>query len=134
MISAADFSTPTHARDTLTETVIGMAIEVHRALGPGLLESAYGACLAHELSLAKITFQTELPVPLIYKGLSIPTAYRLDLLVEDRLIVEVKAVERLDAIHEAQLLTYLRLAHKMTGLLLNFNETLLKNGILRRVL
>jgi GxxExxY protein len=114
--------------------MIGLAIEVHRALGPGLFESCYGECLAHELSLAGLSFRREVEVPLRYKSVTMECAYRLDFLIEDQLIVELKCVECFAAIHEAQLLTYLRLTGKKVGLLLNFNETLLKNGILRRVL
>lgn len=134
VITAADFIEIAKVRDKLSDAVIGCAIEVHRLLGPGLLESAYADCMAHEFSLARLRFQREVPVSLQYKELSVPSAYRLDFLIQDQLILEIKAVDRLERIHEAQLLTYLRLAGKKTGLLLNFNETLLKNGILRRVL
>ena len=121
-------------RDPLSDKVIGCAIEVHRTLGPGLFESCYSECLAHEFSLAGLSFQREIQVPVHYKGVKMDCAYRLDFLIEDRLIVELKCVEQFDPIHQAQLLTYLRLTGKRVGLLLNFNETLLKNGILRRVL
>lgn len=134
MIAAADFRQTDKIRDKLSDVVIGCAIEVHRCLGPGLLESAYCDCLAHELGLAKVAFQRELPLPLCYKGITLATAYRLDFLIENQLVLEIKALERIEGIHEAQLLTYLRLSGKRTGLLLNFNERYLKNGILRRVL
>jgi GxxExxY protein len=111
-----------------------MAIEVHRHLGPGLLESAYEDCLCHELSLAGIAFQRQVPLPVRYKGLDIGTAYRLDILVAQTLIVEIKSVERLMPVHEAQLLTYLRLGNLRTGLLLNFNHAVLREGIRRLTL
>jgi GxxExxY protein len=130
-LKVTDFEQP---RDPLTDKVIGLAIEVHRALGPGLFESCYAECLAHELSLAGFSFQREVSVPLHYKSVVMECAYRLDFIVDDQLIVELKCVERFEPIHQAQLLTYLKLTGKKVGLLLNFNETLLKNGILRRVL
>ena len=134
MLSAADYPQTEIVRDTLSDRVIGCAIEVHRCLGPGLLESAYCDCLAHELSLAKLQFRREVPLPISYKGINLASAYRLDFLVDQQLILEIKAVERIEDIHEAQLLTYLRISAKKTGLLLNFNERYLKDGILRRVL
>lgn len=119
----------------LTEQVIGAAIEVHRELGPGLLESAYEAALSHELTARGLTFARQVPVPVSYKGLPlIDCAYRLDFLVADALVLEIKAVESIEPIHEAQLLTYLRVSGKRVGLLINFNVPLLKNGIRRRVL
>src|SRR6266542_2178839 len=105
----------------LTHEIIGAAIEVHRMLGPGLLESAYEECLCHELRLRGIALQRQIDVPLIYKGAALTAAFRLDVLVEDNVIVEVKSVEKLLPVHEAQLVTYLRLAGKRVGLLLNFN-------------
>lgn len=118
----------------ITEEVIGAAIEVHRALGPGLLESAYCQCLCYELRLRKLPFRLESPLPVIYKGLRFNCGYRLDLLVADEVVVEVKAIERLAPVHEAQLLTYLRLGGWKVGLLINFNVPLLRDGIVRRVL
>lgn len=119
----------------LTERVIGAAIEVHRELGPGLLESAYEAALAHELTARGVAFARQVPVPVSYKGLPLTDcAYRLDFLVADALVLEIKAVESIEPIHEAQLLTYLRVTGKRVGLLINFNVPLLKNGIRRRVL
>lgn len=120
--------------DPLTYKVIGCAIEVHRALGPGLLESAYEQCLAHELSLAEIPFRRQVPLPVEYKGLKLDCGYRLDFLVDDRLVLELKSVEGLSDVHTAQLLTYMRLARAPVGLLINFNVTLLKDGIRRFVL
>jgi GxxExxY protein len=120
--------------DSLSNKVIGCAIEVHRELGPGLLESTYQACLAHELSRAGIRFAQEHPMPVSYKGFQLDCGYRLDVLVEDQLIVELKAVEDLSRIHEAQILTYLKLAKLKTGLLINFNVPRLKQGIKRFVL
>ena len=118
----------------LSDQVIGAAIEIHRQLGPGLLESAYQACLAHELSLRSILFVSQLDLPLTYKGVQLDVGYRIDLLVEDKVIVELKAVEKVLPIHEAQLLTYLRLLRKPVGLLSNFCVPVLKDGIIRRVL
>jgi len=118
----------------LTREIIGAAIEVHRHLGPGLLESAYRKCLMQELLLRGIPFKSELPLPLEYKGIRLESGYRLDLLVEDAVVVEVKSVETLCKIHEAQLITYLRLGVWTVGLLINFNVDILKNGIRRKVL
>ena len=120
--------------DDLSHRVIGCAIEVHRALGPGLLESAYEQCLAHELTQNNIRFQFQHPQPVEYKGFHLDCGYRIDLLVEDMLILELKSVDKLTTIHEAQLLTYMKLAGVKTGLLINFNVTKLKDGIKRFVL
>jgi GxxExxY protein len=118
----------------ITEAVIGAAIEVHRALGPGLLESAYTQCLCYELTLRKLPFDSELPLPVVYKGLKLDCGYRVDLVVAGAVVVEVKAVDRFAPVHEAQLLTYLRLGGWKAGLLINFNVSLLRDGIMRRVL
>jgi GxxExxY protein len=118
----------------LTREIIGAAIEVHRHLGPGLLESAYRRCLMQELFLRGVPFKQELPLPLVYKGIRLDSGYRLDLLVDDAVVVETKSVESLVNVHEAQLLTYLRLGGWTVGLLINFNEEVLKKGIRRRVL
>ena len=118
----------------LTESIIGAAIEVHRELGPGLLESAYQTCMRRELTLRGIPFQHELQLPVAYKGLQLDCGYRLDLLVAQHVVVEVKCVAKIDPIHEAQLLTYLRLGHWPIGLLINFNVKVLKDGIRRKVL
>jgi GxxExxY protein len=120
--------------DDLSKQVIGCALEVHRHLGPELLESAYEQCLAQELSCAKRPFQLQAPVPIEYKDVHLDCGYRIDVLVDGKLIVELKSVERLLPIHEAQLLTYMKLAHMRTGLLINFNVRLLKDGIKRFVL
>ena len=118
----------------LTDRIIGAAIEVHRALGPGLLESAYQVCLAHEFNLKGIPYERELPLPVCYKGIQLDNGYRLDFLVAHRVVTELKAVEALQPIHEAQLLTYLRLTGCRVGLLINFNVPVLKDGIKRRAL
>jgi GxxExxY protein len=120
--------------DQLSNRVIGCAIEVHRVLGPGLLESTYQRCLVHELQSNNIICASEHPVPVEYKGVVLDCGYRVDLLVEDKLIVELKSVEHIQQVHEAQLLTYMKLAGIKTGLLINFNVTKLKNGIKRYVL
>jgi len=118
----------------ITEAIIGAAIKVHRTLGPGLLESAYQECLCRELSLREIPFQREVALPVRYEGVLLDCGYRLDLVVADSVIVELKALDHLMPVHEAQLLTYLKLSGKRVGLLINFNVPLLKDGILRRVL
>lgn len=118
----------------LTEQIIGAAIDVHRALGPGLLESAYEACLSWELGARGIRHARQEPLPVTYRDQRLDAGYRLDLVVDDQVIVEIKAVERLLPIHEAQLLTYLRLSGKRIGLLMNFNVSTLRDGIRRRVL
>ena len=115
----------------ITEQIIGASIEVHRELGPGLLESAYESALAFELGLRGINLERQKEQPIRYKGHLIEVGYRIDLLVEDAVIVELKAVEALLPIHEAQLITYLKLAEKHIGLLINFNVPLLKQGIVR---
>jgi GxxExxY protein len=120
--------------DELSRRVIGCAIEVHRELGPALLESTYRQCLACELSHENISFQMELPLPVRYKNVLLDCGYRIDLLVSGDLIVEIKSVEALLPIHQAQLLTYLRLTKVPVGLLINFNVTKLQNGIRRFVL
>ena len=117
--------------DALTEKIIGCAIEVHRTLGPGLLESAYEQCLARELSLQDVVFRLQVPVPVEYKGVHLDCGYRIDLLVEEQVILELKSVERTLAIHEAQLLTYMKLASVAKGLLINFNVRRLVDGIRR---
>ena len=121
-------------RDPRTSPILGAAIEVHRHLGPGLLESAYEECLCHELNLRDLRFQRQLDLPVEYKGLKLNCGYKIDLIVQDEVVLELKAVEKLLPIHQAQLLTYLKLAHKRVGLLINFNVPLLTQGIIRRVL
>jgi GxxExxY protein len=117
----------------LTHSIIGAAIEVHRQLGPGLLESAYEECLAQELTLRSIPFERQKPVPVVYKGLKLECGYRVDLLVDGRVVVELKAVEALAPIHDAILLTYLRLSGCKIGLLINSHVAVLKDGVRRRV-
>jgi len=121
----------TNQNDPLTEKIIGFAIEVHRHLGPGLLESAYEECLCHELSEDSLVFQRQVPLPVVYKSVRLDCGYRLDIVVENSVVIELKAVERLMPIHEAQLITYLKLSGIPTGLLLNFNTPVLREGIRR---
>lgn len=118
----------------VTEQIIGAAIEVHRSLGPGLLESTYDTCLRHEFRLRGILFEPQRELPVEYKGLKLDCGYRLDFLVVGRIVVELKAVKSLEPIHEAQLLTHLKLGGWKLGLLINFNVLLLKYGIRRRIL
>jgi GxxExxY protein len=120
--------------DDLSNRVLGCAIEVHRELGPGLLESTYEQCLAYELIQAKIPFKIQQPISVAYKQIKLDCGYRVDLLVDDRLIIELKSVEQLLKIHEAQVLTYMKLANVRIGLLINFNVQMLKKGIKRFVL
>lgn len=121
-------------RDPLTHAVIGAAIEVHKALGPGLLESAYEECLAWEFRERSLGFERQKPLPVRYKGVVLDAGYRMDFVVERELIVELKAIEKLGGIHTAQMLTYLRLSEIRKGLLLNFNTPYLRDGIVRIVL
>ena len=118
----------------MTEQIIGAAIEVHRTLGPGLLESAYETCLCRELQLQQLPFERQKPLPLSYKGVTLSIGYRMDLLVANQVVVEIKAIADLQPIHEAQLLTYLKLGGYQVGLLLNFNVPVLREGIRRKVL
>jgi len=120
--------------DPRTAPIIGAAIEVHRHLGPGLLESAYEECLCHELHVRGIDFRRQVDLPVEYKGLKLDCGYRLDLIVHEEVVVELKCVERVLPVHEAQLLTYMMLTGKRVGLLINFNVPLLTKGITRRVL
>ena len=120
--------------DQLSNRVIGCALEVHRTLGPGLLESTYEQCLAHELSQSGIGFKLQWPLPVEYKGIKLDCGYRVDLFVDDELIVELKSVDKITGIHKAQLLTYMKLSGVKVGLLINFNVEILKNGIKRFVL
>jgi GxxExxY protein len=120
--------------DLLTQRVIGFAIDVHRQLGPGLLESAYEECLCFELSHNSLPFKRQVPLPVIYKSVRLDCGYRLDVVVQDQVILELETVERLAPIHEAQMLTYLKLSGIRTGLLLNFNCAVLKDGIRRLML
>ena len=120
--------------DPLTQMVIGAAIEVHRIMGPGLLESIYQECMEEELRLRGFAFQAQVPVPLLYKGKPLADPLKMNLYVPQELVVEIKAVERILPVHQAQLLTYLRLTKSHVGLLLNFNVAVLKDGIKRMVL
>ncbi len=120
--------------EELTRRIIGAAIEVHRVLGPGLLESAYQTCLAKEFNDLRITFQREIALPVEYKGVQLDCGYRLDFVVEGRVVLEIKSVEKVEPVYEAQLLTYMKLGRYPIGLLLNFNTRLLKDGMIRRVL
>ena len=117
----------------ITDAIIGAAIAVHRELGPGLLESTYESCLVYELAERGLAVERQKPLPVIYRGLCRDCGYRIDLLVEERVVVELKAVEKLDTLHEAQLLTYLKLARCPVGLLINFNVTQLRRGLRRLV-
>ncbi len=118
----------------LTGKIIGAAIEVHRILGPGLLESAYEQCLCHELRQLELPFERQVDLPVIYKGLQLDAGYRMDVVIERAVVVEVKSVEKVLPIHEAQLLTYMKLGGFKVGLLINFNEPKLVQGVVRRVL
>jgi GxxExxY protein len=121
--------------EELTERIIGAAIEVHRALGPGLLESAYEECLCHEFHLRRICFERQRPLPVEYKGVKLDCGYRLDLIVENKVILEIKCVEHVLPVHEAQLLTYLKMTGIRVGLILNFNiSALIRGGVVRKVL
>ena len=120
--------------DSLSRDVIGCSIEVHRELGPGLLESAYQRCLEHELKARGLAFQMEMQIPVRYKGALLDCGFRADFIVEDALILELKSVEKLTSIHQAQLLTYMKLCNCRTGLLMNFNVKHLRDGIKRLVL
>lgn len=125
---------PQEARDPRTAPIVVAAIEVHRHLGPGLLESTYEECLCHELHLRGLSFRRQVPLPIFYKGLALDCKYQIDLLVEEQVVVELKSVESILPVHQAQLLTYMKLAHKNVGLLINFNVPVLTQGIVRRVL
>ncbi len=117
----------------ITEKIIGCAIEVHRNLGPGLLESAYEECLVFELNKVGLKVERQKPVPVVYKDIKLDCGYRLDILVENTVVVELKVVDAINPVHEAQILTYMKFANKNIGLLINFNVAVLKNGIKRFV-
>jgi GxxExxY protein len=117
----------------LTEKIIGCAIEVHKGLGPGLLESAYEECLCYELNAANLKLERQVSLPVIYKDVNLDCGYRMDIVVENTVIVEIKAIERILPVHEAQLLSYLKLYNKKVGLLLNFHVSILKSGLKRMV-
>jgi GxxExxY protein len=118
----------------ITEAIIGAAIEVHKHLGPGLLESAYEECLCHELNLRNIDFERQVPIPVVYKGVKLDCSYRIDLLAKNEVVVELKAVDGILPIHEAQTLTYMRLGGWKVGLIINFNTPILVKGVKRLVL
>ena len=118
----------------LTGKIINCAIEVHKDLGPGLLESAYEECLAYELRCAGLNIERQKPVPIVYKDVKLDCGYRIDILVEDTVVVELKSIDELNPVHEAQILTYLKFSRKKIGLLMNFNVTLFKNGLKRYIL
>jgi len=120
--------------EEITEAIIAAAIEVHRELGPGLLESTYEQCLCREISLRGLAVNCQVAVPVVYKGEKIDCGYRIDILVENAVIIEVKSIDKLHPIHEAQLMTYLKLSNKRVGLLINFNVLKLMDGLKRRVL
>jgi len=117
--------------DELSNKIIGLAIEVHRHLGPGLLESAYEECLCQELTLNGIVYERQKPLPIVYKGVKLDCGYRLDIVVEKLVIIELKAIEQIAPIHQAQLLTYLKLSNLKSGMIINFNVPMLKFGIKR---
>ncbi len=117
----------------LSEKIIGAAIKVHKNLGPGLLESAYEECLYYELEKLQLKIEKQKPMPLIYENVKLDVGYRIDILVEDKVVIEIKSVEALNDVHLAQILTYLKLSNSKLGLLINFNVSLLKNGIRRVV-
>ena len=123
-----------YENDPLTEKIIGFAIGVHRHLGPGLLESAYEECLCYEIEQSGLSFRRQVALPIVYKAVRLDSGYRMDIVVQDQVIVELKTVERLLPIHEAQMLTYLKLSGIRIGLLLNFNTSVLKDGIRRMLL
>jgi GxxExxY protein len=130
-----DTETPSKLlHEELTESVIGASVEVHRSLGPGLLESAYEECLCHELHLRGIAFERQVPLPVEYKGIKLDCGYRLDIVVANAVILEIKCMEHVLPVHEAQLLTYLKMTGKRVGLILNFNvPALARGGIIRKV-
>jgi GxxExxY protein len=125
---------PIDAEQAVTRAIISAAIDVHRVLGPGLLEFAYQACLSHELQLHGLRFRQQVELPLVYKDVKLDCGYRIDFIVEEKVILELKAIEGILPVHQAQLLTYLRLSGLRIGLLMNFNVPVLKDGIRRRVL
>ncbi|MCF7809668.1 GxxExxY protein [bacterium] len=129
-----DFAPLPDKLNRIAREIVDAAFKVHKALGPGLLESAYEACMAHEMSLRNLKFRTQVALPVVYEGANLDAGFRLDMLVEEQLIVEMKAVEKVIPLHEAQLMTYLRLSSLRLGLLINFNTRLIKNGIKRIVI
>ncbi len=120
--------------EDLSKKIIGAAIEVHKRLGPGMLESAYEECLCYELNLKNLNYQRQVPVPIIYKEIKLECGYRIDILVENKIVLELKSIECFNPVHEAQILTYMRFAEKRLGLLINFNVTKLTSGLKRFIL
>jgi GxxExxY protein len=133
-MAEASGAIPKLKHEELTHQILSAAIEVHKSLGPGLLESAYEECLCRELHLRGIRFERQVVVPVVYKGVNLDCGYKLDLLIENTVILELKCVERITSIHEAQLLTYMKLLSKPVGFIINFNVPVLRAGIVRKVL
>ena len=133
-MGAVEFAAIPKSAENVAATIVDSALCVHRALGPGLLESVYEACLCHELSRRRVPFRRQVEMPIEYEGFRLESGLRIDILVDSCVVVELKAVESLGPLHEAQLLTYLKLSGCRIGLLLNFNSSLMKNGIKRMVL
>jgi len=129
--SSLEITELTERENNLTSKIIGAAIDVHRALGPGLLESAYEACLVYELRLRKLRIESQKAIPIVYKDVMLDCGYRADLIVDDQVIVEIKSIAEISGVHEAQLMSYLKLSGCRYGLLINFNVKLLRNGICR---
>jgi len=132
--SSSVYNNRQYLHSSLTSEIIAAAVEVHRELGPGLLESAYQLCLCRELAIRGVGFRAEVPLPIDYKGVHLDCGYRMDLVVADKVAIEIKSIDKTLPIHEAQLLTYLRLSQLRVGLLINFNVKLLRQGIIRRIL
>ncbi|HET9789913.1 MAG TPA: GxxExxY protein [Candidatus Angelobacter sp.] len=133
-MAEATATAPKLRYEELTEQILGAVIEVHKILGPGLMESAYEECLCHELNLRGLRFERQMTVPVSYKGVNLDCGYKLDLLIEDTVILELKCVERITSVHEAQLLTYMKLLTKPVGFIINFNVPVMRAGIVRKVL
>lgn len=129
-----DFESRDFPHKELTERIIGAAIAVHRAVGPGLLESAYEFCLADEFQHVGLSFERQVALPVVYRGKTLDCGYRMDFVVENKVVIELKCIDKLSAIHEAQLLTYLKLSGLAVGLLINFNVLLLRDGVVRRAI
>ena len=129
-----DFAPLPDKLNRIAKEVVDAAFNVHKTLGPGLLESAYEACMAHEMSIRNLKFRTQVMLPVVYKDVKLDAGFRLDMLVEEQVIVEMKAVNKMIPLHEAQLMTYLRLSNLRLGLLINFNVRLIKDGIKRLVI
>ena len=128
------FDEPNNELNELSRIIVDAAFKVHSTLGPGLLESVYEACLCHEISKRGVVVARQVEVPVIYDGLALGNAFRIDILVDDKIVVELKAVDKINNLHEAQLLTYLKLTDRKLGLIINFNSSLIKNGIKRMIL